>query len=263
MQRITTAAPRAARSTTAALAIRLSASMALLVAIGCGSDDAPPTPPCKGLINVTVSVPGSGGDLQALNQYRTLEITGIDPAGSRWLQTENPPLTTTQVAVRAPSTGITPGAYQFRAVSAATSPATSTAATQVEVKYVGRTAAQSGGDTCLTATLPLAVPSRMDLCLDLCDSEVRCGKRGVGELLSCQSSCREHAAEFTQQQADWVTEWTNFYKKQAGTTAADAAAKAKTKVQTLVGQYEGCNFAACSAVEDCGVSVLSALINPQ
>ena len=241
--------------------IMLSASLTLALGfVGCGSDDQPTDPGCKGLINLTLTFPGGESDLKSLNAYKTLESTALDPTGGRFVQTDNPPLVTNVVALRAPNQTLSGGAYQVRIVHAASSPSSSNATTQVEVKNVGRATVQSSGAACATGAVTMAAPARMDLCLDLCDAEVRCGKRGFNEFSACQSNCRANADAFAQQQQQWVDTWTAFYKK---SNTADAANKAKAQVQSLIGQYESCNFAACSAVEDCGASVLGALLSPQ
>lgn len=183
---------------------------------------------CKGLMTVNLDVPGG------VNAAKAFASTVLGPEGVRYDQVDVPPLAVPNVVLRLKDQ-YKNGNQIVRVVSAGADPSKAPTA----VAAVARTQVNTQV-SCPSVSLALKATRNVDICIDRCDAEVRCGQRPFGDLIACQNECRTREAEFNQQQSDWDALYEN---------AAE-----------MTQRLEGCNFVACGAIESCGEAVLKSAI---
>lgn len=207
----------------------LAALLPLWAWAGCGSNPVPNTDGnCQGLVTVSIT-PAS-----VTTSAKSIEVIDVGPAGERYLQTEAPPLAVPSVVLRL-GTQYRTGNHTVRVVAAEAAPSKGSATAPARVTQVGRVVSSLSG-ACPTVQLSVAAPTLLDVCMDQCDAEARCGKRSFDELASCTAVCQRSADLFATQQADWRAQYKN--------------------ADEMIGKLAGCTHVACSAVDACGQAVL-------
>jgi hypothetical protein len=207
----------------------VSALLPLGMWAGCDSNVPPNTAGnCKGLITVNLTVPSG------VNSAAAISSTALGPERVRYEQVDVPPLAVPNVVLRLKDL-YKAGNQIIRVAAADADPSKGSTAVTSVARISVNTAT-----TCPSVTLALTATKVLDICNDRCDSEVRCGQRPFSGLEACLEDCRQHEAEFAQQQADWIAQYENG--------------------KDLVNELEGCNFLACGAIDSCGEAVMRSAV---
>jgi len=283
--------------------VMASALWAVLAWSGCSDDTGVPDSGCAGTVSVSIlnysSLPASGPGLMSpgsgtattttgcpapgclLEYFQATLIPSSGPSvGQSLISTTaegTPPLVVPSVTMPLGSAYM-PGDYDINLIAADGYSAST--GNISSVAYVGRISSTSPNgdltDACPSPLITMAPPTSLDVCLDGCAAQLRCGSLSHADFLTCQAGsptgmmsttfgCTASATALTGEQTAWVNNMAaalamKFPMKYAN--AAAAMGDAMPLVQQAINAYEACNFQACNMIASCAASALAALTNP-